>query len=86
MIQGAGEWIAAYPEQEKQQILQEEPELLQKWDSTYGDRMTEIVMIGIDMNQNEIEEALDKCLLTDQEMIEDWSAFYDPLPPFTVIE
>ncbi|MFB9759141.1 GTP-binding protein [Ectobacillus funiculus] len=86
MIQGAGEWIAAYPEQEKQQTLQEEPELLKKWDSVYGDRMTELVMIGIDMNQTEIEESLDKCLLTDQEMVEDWSTLRDPLPPFEVIE
>ncbi|GAA3314579.1 hypothetical protein GCM10020331_007460 [Ectobacillus funiculus] len=48
----------------------------------YGDRMTELVMIGIDMNQTEIEESLDKCLLTDQEMVEDWSTLRDPLPPF----
>lgn len=86
MIQGAGEWIAAYPEQEKQQTLQEEPELLRKWDSVYGDRMTELVMIGIDMNRTEIEEALDKCLLTDKEMVEDWFTLRDPLPPFEVIE
>lgn len=86
MIQGAGEWIAAYSEHEKQQTLQEEPELLKKWDSVYGDRMIELVMIGIDMNQTEIEESLDKCLLTDQEMIEDWSTLRDPLPPFEVIE
>lgn len=86
MIQGAGEWIAAYPEQEKQQTLQEEPELLKKWDSVYGDRMTELVMIGIDMNRTEIEESLDKCLLTDKEMVEDWSTLRDPLPPFEVIE
>lgn len=86
MIQGAGEWVAAYPEQEKQQILQEEPELLQKWDSVYGDRMTEVVMIGIDMDRTEIEESLDNCLLTDKEMMEDWTIFQDPLPPFTVIE
>lgn len=86
MIQGAGEWVAAYPEQEKQQILQEEPELLQKWDSVYGDRMTEVVMIGIDMDRTEIEESLDNCLLTDKEMMEDWTIFQDPLPLFTVIE
>lgn len=86
MIQGAGEWIAAYPEQEKQQTLQEEPELLKKWDSVYGDRMTELVMIGIDVNRTEIEESLDKCLLTDKEMVEDWSTLRDPLPPFEVIE
>lgn len=86
MIQGAGEWIAAYPQQEKQQTLQEEPELLKKWDSVYGDRMTELVMIGIDVNRTEIEESLDKCLLTDKEMVEDWSTLRDPLPPFEVIE
>ncbi|WP_416826185.1 GTP-binding protein [Ectobacillus polymachus] len=34
-IQGAGEWIAAYPEQEKQQVLKEELELLDRWDNTY---------------------------------------------------
>ena len=59
---------------------------MKRWDSVYGDRMTEVVMIGIDMDRAEIEESLDKCLLTDQEMIEDWSAFHDPLPPFTVVE
>ncbi|GAA3331037.1 hypothetical protein GCM10020331_085960 [Ectobacillus funiculus] len=60
--------------------------IAKKWDSVYGDRMTEVVMIGIDMARAEIEESLDKCLLTDQEMIEDWSTFRDPLPPFTVME
>lgn len=82
IFQGAGEWIAAYPEEERQQMLKEEPELLERWHEVYGDRMTELVMIGIDMNQAEIEQSLDACLLTEKEMKKDWSSFKDPLPTF----
>ncbi|MGE7767776.1 GTP-binding protein [Peribacillus sp. NPDC096540] len=85
MIQGAGKWIAAYPKDEQQQILQDEPELLERWDDLYGDRMTELVMIGIQMNQQEIENELDQCLLTEIELQQDWSQYEDPLPAFTEI-
>ncbi|UQD50990.1 GTP-binding protein [Bacillus methanolicus] len=85
-IQGAGEWIAAYPEQEKKQTLKEDPELLERWDDTYGDRMTELVFIGIDMNQTEIEQSLDTCLLTDEELKKDWSLFKDTIPPFVIAQ
>jgi G3E family GTPase len=81
-FQGAGEWIAAYPKEEQQEILQEDPELLERWDAVYGDRLTELVMIGIDMNQEEIEKTLDDCLLTEEELTIEWSTFKDPLPPF----
>lgn len=82
MIQGAGEWIAANPDTEREQILMEEPELLERWDPQYGDRMTELVLIGVDMDQNEIEMGLDSCLLTDEEIEADWSEFQDRLPAF----
>lgn len=86
IFQGAGEWLATYPEQEKAQILEHEPELLERWDPKYGDRMTELVLIGIDMDSKEVEKGLDSCLLTDTEMKEDWSNFQDLLPAFTVID
>ncbi|KQU22109.1 cobalamin biosynthesis protein CobW [Bacillus sp. Leaf13] len=85
MIEGAGKWIAAYPKDEQQQILQDEPELLKSWDELYGDRMTELVMIGIQMKQQEIENELDQCLLTEIELQQDWSLYEDPLPAFTEI-
>jgi G3E family GTPase len=84
IIQGAGEWVATYPEEEQHQILEENPDLLEKWDEVHGDRLTELVMIGIDMNREEIERSLDHCLLTDEEMDQDWTSFDDPLPAFTV--
>ncbi|WP_144556027.1 GTP-binding protein [Bacillus sp. X1(2014)] len=85
MLQGAGEWLACYPELERNQILNEEPDLLDNWDEEFGDRITELVLIGIDMNREQIEASLDKCLLTDDEMKMDWKTFNDPLPAFTVL-
>jgi G3E family GTPase len=84
MIQGAGEWVASYDEEEKKLTLEEEPELLERWDETYGDRMTELVFIGIEMEQKQIERSLDTCLLTEKEMNEDWSKLPDPVPAFIV--
>ncbi|WP_026675648.1 GTP-binding protein [Alkalihalobacterium bogoriense] len=81
-IQGAGEWVAAYPEAEQEQVLAEEPELKEKWHPQYGDRITELVFIGIDMDQAQIEASLDTCLLTEEELSLDWAQFFDPLPAF----
>ena len=52
------------------------------WDEEYGEKMTEFVLIGIGMNQQEITEGLDKCLLTEEELVQDWTSFVDPLPVF----
>ncbi len=83
MIQGAGEWIAAYSDEERERVLLEEPDLLKRWDPVYGDRITEIVFIGLDMKQHQVETSLDLCLLTDEEIEMDWKSFNDPLPVFT---
>ena len=83
-LEAAGEWIDAYPEDEKKQILKEEPEILAKWDIEFGDRMTELVFIGVKMDAHEIMGKLDHCLLTEEEMMLDWHQFPDELPPFMV--
>ncbi|MCA1024307.1 GTP-binding protein [Halobacillus litoralis] len=83
VIQGVGDWIAVYPEQEQEEILKEEPELAERWDDEYGDRMTELVFIGMKMDKEQIIEGLDHCLLTDEEMRLDWHDLHDPLPSFT---
>lgn len=81
-IQGAGEWIVTLPKEEQDEMRREDPLLNNKWDDNFGDRMTELVLIGIDMNQTEIEASLDKCLLTDEEMELQWNKFNDPMPAF----
>ena len=57
-----GDWIASAPEEEKKQIIKENPEVLKEWDEEVGDRMIKLVFIGQKMNKEEIISALDKCL------------------------
>ncbi|MCY8487843.1 GTP-binding protein [Bacillus atrophaeus] len=82
MIQGAGDWIAVYSEEERQKAFLDDPGLLENWDERYGDRKTELVFIGIQIDRADITASLDTCLLTDEEMTADWSLFEDPLPKF----
>ncbi|MDQ0048269.1 G3E family GTPase [Paenibacillus polymyxa] len=76
----AESWLAALSEEERQEIVAADPEALDHWDEQWGDRMNEIVMIGIGMNRPDLEEELDECLLNDNEMDMDWSSFENPLP------
>lgn len=85
MFQPAGEWIAALPKIEQETMFKEEPEILERWDDVYGDRMIELVLIGIDINRQELEASLDTCLLTENEMRVDWKTFVDPLPSLELV-
>ena len=76
----AGRWLAALPEDERAIVLQEDPEVEASWDDETGDRMTRIVLIGIDMDRTELEGELDRCLLDDEEWTLDWSRLGDPFP------
>ncbi len=81
-FQGAGYWIASLSKAEQKKIMAEDETISLNWDDIHGDRQTEMVWIGLDMDQSEIESQLDDCLLTDEEMKSDWTKFQDPLPPF----
>ncbi|MEH6889374.1 GTP-binding protein [Bacillus sp. JJ864] len=85
IIQGAGEWVAATSIEEQKQLIAEDPDILKRWDDIYGDRITELVFIGIDMNKQEIEQSLDQCLLMELEMCQPWDRLHDPIPPFTTV-
>ena len=61
-LQQSGLWIASAPEEEKRNILEDNPDLLREWDDEYGDRMEKLVFIGQKMDKEEIIKALDKCL------------------------
>lgn len=71
-------WVAALPEAQQKQVFEEDPQVLAEWDATYGDRGTQLVIIGIDMDQEMIKKQLDVCLLTDEEMNSDWKSLEDP--------
>lgn len=76
----AGRWLASFSEEEQQEVFRSEPEILRRWDQVWGDRLNEIVFIGIDMNRPKVEKWLDRCLLTEEEMNLNWAVFHNPLP------
>jgi G3E family GTPase len=80
----SGHWLASMPADEQQQLRIEQPELFVSWEEPWGDRINEVVFIGLDMDQEAVEDALDRSLLTDQEMHADWQSFSDPLPEWRV--
>ncbi|WP_227396364.1 GTP-binding protein [Jeotgalibacillus aurantiacus] len=82
-LQSAGSWVAAMPEEEQRAALAEEPELKQRWHAQWGDRINELVFIGIDLKKDEIIAELDACLLTEEELVSDWSTLEDPFPDFS---
>lgn len=57
-----GKWIACFPERERKQILQMNPDIAEAWDPVYGDRINKIVFIGRKMDKAAIISALDACI------------------------
>ena len=57
-----GRWVASAPEEERKQLMAQDPLLVKDWDPEYGDRMTKLCIIGRDMDKKAIAEALDKNL------------------------
>ncbi|MBE6819311.1 MAG: GTP-binding protein [Ruminococcaceae bacterium] len=57
-----GDWIAAFPEKEREMILEMNPDLKAAWHPVYGDRMNKLVFIGKNMDKKAIIKALDACI------------------------
>lgn len=76
----AGYWLATLPREQQLEVLENEPDVKARWDEQWGDRMNEVVFIGMGMIQADIEARLDRCLLTEEEMKQDWNSFNNPLP------
>lgn len=81
-----GYWAAALPEGEQRRLLAEDEELRNRWDSAYGDRMNQLVLIGIGIDPAELSASLDSCLLTEEELKGDWSDSPDEFPNAVVEE
>ena len=57
-----GKWIDCFPEREKKQILDMNPDIAANWDPVYGDRINKLVFIGRGMDKNAIIKALNDCI------------------------
>jgi G3E family GTPase len=78
-----GRWLASVPKDQWPEDILDDSEYQKNWDPNFGDRRQEIVVIGIEMNKEELTASFDKCLLTDKELelgSEEWKRFKDPLP------
>jgi len=84
MLEPLANWLAATPEDEWELESDEDrADLEARWDPMVGDRQTEIVFIGADMDEMAIRERLDACVLTGREFEkgpDKWARFSDPLP------
>jgi G3E family GTPase len=80
-----GKWWASMPMAQRvarADFMENQTELMKKWDKEFGDRMNELVIIGTELNPELIRKELAKCLLTTSELIR-WKAkdiFADPWP------
>ena len=67
MLEPLAAWYAAMPEEEWEFETEDRIAFDERWDPIVGDRQTEIVFIGIDMDEDQIRHRLDDCVLTGRE-------------------
>lgn len=77
-IEPVSYWVASLPDAQKEHTIKQNPNILNDWDSEFGDRKTNLVFIGVDLEKGTIIRELDKCLLTPEEMDMEWSEMGDP--------
>lgn len=79
----AGFWWAAAPDDEWPEDEKLTAEIGSNYVGEHGDRRQELVFIGQALDQQRIEDILNRCLLTEHEFAEGpsgWADYEDPLP------
>jgi G3E family GTPase len=86
-MEPAGYWWVALEKLEREthpEFIANRKNILSKWDPLFGDRETELVIIGQAMNAAKIQIEMQQCLLTDDELetwdISNTSQYTDPWP------
>ena len=83
----AGYWWASIPPEEWPQDAESLAEIQKYWDKQVGDARQEIVLIGMDMNQQQLTAEFDACLLNDDEMAlgpQAWQNFNNPFQGWSI--
>ena len=62
LLREAGQWYATAPEEDRLELMRQDPNFFKDWDEKYGDRMQKIVFIGQNMDKEQIVSDLDMCL------------------------
>lgn len=86
----AGQWWAETPKDDwPLEAPQTIAEIESVWDEQVGDRRQELVIIGQDLNPQAINNALNDCLLTNEELAageQTWEQFEDPFAPWPLTD
>ncbi|MGC6367461.1 MAG: zinc metallochaperone GTPase ZigA [Candidatus Marinamargulisbacteria bacterium] len=89
-ISPAGKWWAAVPKSLWDLSDESMTDIIKEnWEDPYGDRRQELVFIGTGIDKKDINDRLEKCLLTDEEFGhgEDiWATYPDPIHPWELAE
>ena len=82
----AGYWWAAVPDEHWPEDPQSREAIQKNWNDQTGDARQEIVLIGMEMDQEDLIQRFDACLLDENEMllgVETWQNFENPFHGWT---
>lgn len=82
----AGYWWATIPEEEWPQDQQNREIIESNWDESTGDARQEIVLIGMEMDESNLIDKFNNCLLNDEEMAQGpvtWQLMDNPFKEWT---
>jgi G3E family GTPase len=82
-LEPVGPWLAAVDPADWDLDDEERAEVAARWHPQWGDRRQELVLIGVDLDHDDVLARLDATLLTDDELVggpDTWAHLSDPLP------
>lgn len=82
----AGYWWATIPEEEWPEDEQNREIIQNNWDANTGDARQEIFLIGLEMDESNLIDKFNNCLLNDDEMAqgpEEWQLMNNPFSEWT---
>jgi G3E family GTPase len=85
--EGAGVWWASMPYSERinfPNFIQNKEIIEERWSLEFGDRLNELVFIGIQLNETEIRKKLENCICTRDEIVDMQSGFGSQSDPFPI--
>jgi G3E family GTPase len=82
-----GRWWASVPMKERAMnpaYMENQDLIMEKWDKQWGDRMNELVIIGVDLDKEAITKELKNCLVNHEEeaLFEAGASFNDKWPVY----
>ncbi|SDH49183.1 GTPase, G3E family [Flavobacterium omnivorum] len=85
--EGAGVWWASMPLGERvtfNNFVEYQDSIEERWTDNFGDRLNEIVFIGMALNETEVRSQLDNCLCTADEIMNLQDGFFSSKDNFPI--